>query len=401
MASDLPAPTLVQDELGLEGLLEALEGEREIAVDTEADSFFNYREKVCLIQLTAGGVDYLLDPLAEIDIRPLGEVLADPERVKVFHDGEYDVLILKRDYGFRFAALFDTRVAASALGIEHPGLASVLNERFGIELDKSMQRSNWSQRPLSAKQVDYARLDTHFLIALMRDQQAELEELGRTMIVEGECRRLEQLAPVEAHFDPDEFIRIKGARKLAPIELQRLRSLFILRDELARERDQPPFRVLNSSALLNLAQRAPARSDELGGIRGFPARHSRSMGERVLRVLEEARRLGPLKRLPEPRSRDGTGGWSELDLEVHEALKQWRKERARREGYDSSLVLNRLVLLRLARGKPRALEEVRATEGILPWQVEAFGDEVIEAVARAIRAYRKNGGRRSSRGRRR
>ena len=161
-----------------------------------------------------------------------------------------------------------------------------------------------------------------------------------------------------------------------------------------------PFRVLNSSALLNLARQAPSDPSELAMIRGFPARHSRSMGERVVRALEEARRRGPLRKLPGPRGRSGTGGFSELDLEVHEALKRWRKGCAKREGYDSSLVLNRLVLLRLAREKPGSVEEVRATEGVLPWQVEAFGEEVVEAVAEAIRTFRENGGRRN-RGRRR
>ena len=87
---------------------------------------------------------------------PLGKVLADERKTKVFHDGEYDILILKRSFGFRFAGLFDTRVAAAALGASNPGLASVLGEYFGIQVDKSMQRSNWSARPLSEQQVRYA-----------------------------------------------------------------------------------------------------------------------------------------------------------------------------------------------------------------------------------------------------
>ena len=146
---DLPPPTLVADQDGFEGLLEDLAGQKEIAFDTEADSFFNYREKVCLIQVTVEDRDYLVDPLSDIDVSGLGEVFADPKRTKVFHDGEYDVLILKRDFGFDFAGLFDTRIAAAALGQASPGLASVLANRFGVELDKSMQRSNWSRRPLS------------------------------------------------------------------------------------------------------------------------------------------------------------------------------------------------------------------------------------------------------------
>ena len=114
MHSDLPPPTLVQDARGLTRLLDDLASQTEIAVDTEADSFFNYKEKVCLIQVTVEDRDYLLDPLAGFDIAPLGEILADPKKEKIFHDGEYDVLIMKRSFGFRFDNLFDTRVAAAA-----------------------------------------------------------------------------------------------------------------------------------------------------------------------------------------------------------------------------------------------------------------------------------------------
>src|SRR5262245_4234323 len=104
MDLDLPPPILVEDARGLERLLEDLERQREIALDTEADSFFNFREKVCLLQVTAEDRDYLVDPLAGLDVAPLGTMLADPARTKVFHDGEYDVLILKRDFGFEFAS---------------------------------------------------------------------------------------------------------------------------------------------------------------------------------------------------------------------------------------------------------------------------------------------------------
>ena len=167
-------------------MLAALAGEREIAVDTEADSFYHYQERVCLVQITAGGRDWLVDPLRGLDIRPLGAVLADPERTKVFHDGEYDVLILKRQFGFAFAALFDTRVAAAALGMEAPGLAAVVHAHYGFELDKSQQRSDWSRRPLSKEQVAYARLDTHYLVPLMHAFGDELEERGRMPILRGE-----------------------------------------------------------------------------------------------------------------------------------------------------------------------------------------------------------------------
>ena len=180
---DLEPPILIEDQAGFESLLRDLEGQDEIAVDTEADSFYSYRNKVCLIQVTIGDRDYLVDPLADIDITGFGKVFADPGVVKIFHDSEYDVLILRRDFGFTFKNLFDTRVAAAVLGSAAPGLASVLDQHFGVSLDKSMQRSDWAKRPLTPKQIAYARLDTHYLQALAAEQRTQLADMGRTHIL--------------------------------------------------------------------------------------------------------------------------------------------------------------------------------------------------------------------------
>ena len=177
----LEPPILVEDAGGLERLLADLAGQDEIAVDTEADSFYRYREQVCLIQITVEDRDYLVDPLAKVQLEGVGKILADPRKIKVFHDGEYDVLILKRDFSYTFRNLFDTRVAAAALGFTTPGLAAVIADRFGVELDKSLQRSNWSNRPLTQRQIDYARLDTHYLLPLM-DELAQTHQ-GTLLVV--------------------------------------------------------------------------------------------------------------------------------------------------------------------------------------------------------------------------
>ena len=387
MTSDLPPPTLVEDARSLEALLSQLDRADEIAFDTEADSFFNYREKVCLIQVTVGGNDYLVDPLADLDVTPLGAVLADPSKVKVFHDGEYDVLILKRDFGFEFASLFDTRVAAAALGSPNPGLASVLREHFGLEMDKSMQRSNWSARPLTEKQIRYARLDTRFLVQLMHEQQEALDSAGRAAIVEGECRRLEHLAPAEKAFDPNEFVRIKGVRKLDRDGQQALRELFVARDTLAQHYDVPPFKILNNEALLRMARIRPRDHDELAEL--LSPRQLRRVSKEVLDALDRADELGPLERLPaSPKEGEPL---SDLDYDVHEALKTWRKQRAKREGFDASLVLNRHVMERVARERPESLSALAEIDGLLDWQVDLFGGEIVDAIRTAVDVFERDG----------
>ena len=380
MLNGLPPPTLVQDARGFERLLDDLDGQREIAVDTEADSFYSYREKVCLVQVTVEDRDYLVDPLAGFDMRPLGEMLADPARLKVFHDGEYDVLILKRIYGFHFKNLFDTRVAAAALGSANPGLANVLRDRYGIELDKSMQRSDWAQRPLSEKQIKYARLDTRFLLPLMREQRVELAARSREHFVDGECRRLEALEPPDASFDPDEFVKLKNARMLEPIGRQVLRELFTLRERLASESDQPPFRIMNNETLLEIARILPRSANELQRIPGISPKQGRRLGEAVLESVRRGMELGPLRKLPQLPNREGTSEFSDEDVELHERLKNLRKELAMKLGIDSAYLINRHVLPRIARAKPHSLAELAQTEGILDWQVRDYGPDLLRVV---------------------
>lgn len=385
---ELSPPELVEDQAGLEEMLAALEGQDEIAVDTEADSFYHYQERVCLVQVTGGGRDWLVDPLSGLDLRPFGSLLADPGRIKVFHDGEYDILILKRQFGFRFANLFDTRVAAAALGMEAPGLAAVVNARYGYELDKSQQRSDWSRRPLTRQQVDYARLDTHYLVPLMHLLAPELEARGRMPVLRGECERLVALEPAEKTFHPDEFLRIKGARRLSLLGMRVLRELFVLREEHARARDLPPFKILAPQAMLALAEGQPTSVRALD--RFLAPAVQRRIGPEIVAAIQRARELGPFPRIPRLPARSEEAELDEYQIELHERLKQWRKERAIREQLDSSLVLNRRVLERLALEAPPDRDALARVEGLLPWQIELFGDELL-TVIRTFQSDRAEG----------
>jgi ribonuclease D len=380
MNAELLPPTVVETDAALSRLLEAIEHAPEIAVDTEGDSFFSYPDKVCLVQLTALERDWLVDPLGGLDISRLGRVMADPKRLKIFHDGEYDIASLKRDHRFEFKNLFDTRVAAAALGATNPGLASVLEDRFGIRLDKSLQRSEWSRRPLTEKQVRYAQLDTHFLKPLMDQQRPELVERGRMMIVEGECRRLERLVPPETSFDPDEFVRLKGARELEPIQRQALRELYILREKLSVELGRPPFKVIGNESLVMIAAGMPKSMFQLRRINGFSHGQIRRLGREVIEAILRAREAGPMAKLPKLPNREGTTGFSDEESELHERLKQWRKVAAAEMQIDSAYLVNRHVLLRIAKVRPQAIAALQSIAGIELWQVETFGEAILGIV---------------------
>ena len=138
---------IVNDTDTLNECIEKLKKSREVAVDTESDSLFVYFEKVCLIQISADGQSYVIDPLETGDLSPLNDIFSDPGVLKIFHAAEYDLMCLKRDFGFEFANLFDTMIAARMLGRKEIGLGSLLESEFDIHLDKHYQKANWGIRP--------------------------------------------------------------------------------------------------------------------------------------------------------------------------------------------------------------------------------------------------------------
>src|SRR5258706_12309828 len=160
MTSDLSAPTIVATAPALQELVRRLQIEPLIAIDTESNCLYAYREEVCLIQISTRDQDWLIDPLALKDLSPLGSLMADPDIETVFHAAEYDMMYMKRDYGFTFRNLFDTMFAARIVGLKTFGLGSLLETYFELQVDKRYQRADWSLRPIPAEQLHYAQMDT-------------------------------------------------------------------------------------------------------------------------------------------------------------------------------------------------------------------------------------------------
>jgi len=170
-------------------------GFRMIAVDTEADSLFHFREKICLIQLAGGTATAVVDPLHIDDFGAMQALFENPAVVKVLHGADYDVRSLYRDFGIRIDNLFDTELAGRFLGTAHTGLEAMLRERLNIRLNKKFQKKDWSQRPLPPEMVAYAAEDVNHLVRLARILMQELENKGRLEWVRYECRRLSRVTP--------------------------------------------------------------------------------------------------------------------------------------------------------------------------------------------------------------
>jgi ribonuclease D len=168
----LPPHDLITTPNSWKTCLHNLQKESRLAIDLEANSMFAYREQVCLIQISIPEQDYIIDPLCGLDLTGLGEIIANPAVEKIFHAAEYDLTLLKAEYGWELQNLFDTMWAARILGYSQYGLANILGNLFGVKLDKKYQKSNWCKRPLAPAQLIYAQLDTHYLLRL-RDHLAQ------------------------------------------------------------------------------------------------------------------------------------------------------------------------------------------------------------------------------------
>src|SRR5436853_7641836 len=155
---------LIANGAGVAELVSLLEPHHRVAIDTEADSLHCYREKLCLLQISISAGDFIVDPLANVDLGPLRDVLKQKEIV--INGADYDLRLLRRNMDFVPARIFDSVIAARMIGIREFSYAALVKHYFEIELAKGSQKANWAQRPLSKKMEEYARNDTRYLLPL-------------------------------------------------------------------------------------------------------------------------------------------------------------------------------------------------------------------------------------------
>jgi len=378
----LPLPVLVADPAALSRLAADLAAEPALGVDTESNSLHAYRERVCLIQFSTRDRDYIVDPLAfdaaggAPALAPLAPLFANPAQQKIFHAAEYDVICLKRDFGFQFANLFDTMVAARTLGWRQLGLGALLETHFGVRLNKRFQRANWGARPLAPDLLDYARLDTRYLLPLRDHLSAELAAAGRAEEATEEFERLERatgsngLSPAEqAHA----FWRVNGARDLSSAQAAILRELHQYREQQAERADRPPFKIMSDATLLAVAETAPRSLAGLKHLHGMTPNQVRRHGSNLLAAVRRGEAAPPVRPPRAERVPDEV-------RERYELLHHWRKTRAKSRGVESDVIIPRDALGELARLNPRTLEDLKKIEHLGPWRRRAYGQEILDVL---------------------
>ena len=281
-------------------LLHALEQLRDadfIALDTEFMRESTYFPKLCLVQMAAPGPSgstlcVLVDPLALPDLQPLWDFLNDRSRIKVLHAARQDLEVLMVAMrGALHGPIFDTQIAAALLGQPAQiGYGALVAARLDRQLEKGHTRTDWSRRPLSPEQLQYAEDDVRYLVPLYQNLRDALEQAGRTSWLYEETRELEQ--PSLHRTEPEAaWKRLKGLDRLRPEQRATAKLLAQWREEAAIKHDKPRGWILADDALREIAERLPGKAADLESIRTLPAGVARRRGEELLGLVIRGREL--------------------------------------------------------------------------------------------------------------
>lgn len=359
-----PSYTLLGQPGSLAPLLASLARVDEVFLDTEADNMYHYKTRVCLLQLLADGEVYLVDVLAPgIDLKPLLEVLA--EKHLVMHGSDFDLRLLHDLCEFRPKSIFDTMLAAQLLGRQRIGLAGLLEEHFGVAVDKSGQKANWSQRPITSKLLNYAALDVWHLPALRDILTRELVKLERIEWMEQQCRAQIEAGSTGFSAATENDWRIGRSERLRGPGLSVLHAVWHWREAQAQRLDTPPFKVCGNALLLQIAEATEGGDSEQSIMEriNLGKRH-----DRLFPSLAAAIRAGLArdpKSLPRRPGRDPNHlSLTQAEIELQDRIKADRDQIAAKLGIEATLIANRSLLAQIAR-EPKRLGEL-----VLPWQAD-------------------------------
>ncbi|HKS04066.1 MAG TPA: ribonuclease D, partial [Chthoniobacterales bacterium] len=333
-------------------LISYIDPQNRVAVDTEADSLHCYREKLCLLQVSLPEGDFLVDPLAENDLGALADTLSRKEIV--LHGADYDLRLLRRALDFRPTRVFDTVIAARLLGVREFSYAALVEEYFGIALAKGSQKANWALRPLSEKMEEYARNDTHYLLALAAKLEKQLIERDRLEWFQQSCERAMVSAAIDRERDMEEIWRIRGSGLVRGREAAVLRALWYWRDREAQRFDRPSFHILRNDQLVEIA-RATVRG-ETPQFRHFSERRMRDFRA----TIEEALALKE-EEWPETRRRRGERPTREMERAA-EAMRKRRDQAAHELKIEPSFIAPRATIDAIA------VHSACAEQLLVPWQ---------------------------------
>lgn len=367
---------MIETTAQLEEACRALAKSAFVTVDTEFLRETTFWPELCLIQIASPDLEVLIDPLASgLSLKPFFDLMADTNVVKVFHAARQDIEIIFHLGGLIPHPIFDTQVAAMVCGFgDSVSYDQLVGKITGVQLDKSSRFTDWSRRPLSEKQLDYALADVTHLRDVYRSLKIKLERDGRALWLTEEMAILESRETYDLHPD-DAWLRLKS-RLRKPPELAVLRSIAAWREREARSRNVPRSRVLKDDALFEIAQQQPRDAEALSRLRTIPKGWERSSaGAAIVGAVNAALAL-PKTEMPQPAKQNHAPEGAQAATEL---LKVLLRLTAEKEGVAAKVIASSDDLDKIAAQGADA--EVAALHG---WRRDLFGDKALKLISGEI-----------------
>ncbi|MBI4656742.1 MAG: HRDC domain-containing protein [Elusimicrobia bacterium] len=350
---------------------------RYISVDTESNSLYEYREKLCLLQISIENINAIVDPLA-VDVSLMAVLFENQNMEKIFHSAESDIRLIRTRCKCSFRNIFDVMIAAKYLGIKKCGLDNLVEEFAGVKLNKRYQKGNWGKRPLPAEMLEYAAMDSAYLKKIRDIFYGRLREKGLEDIRET-FREIETVEPQEKRFYENGFWRLQRNFRLSPGSLAVLKELYCAREKRAEELNLPPFKILGDEVLLKLSLN-PAES--LKNPRNFKGITNHVLNMHGTWLVETIRR-GMTRPDVGIRQNEISPEKKAFFEEVKKRLgilKKWRSETAKRRNLPSEIIINADILERIAFSNPSDEKELKSIKHFGEDKIKRYGKEIIEAL---------------------
>ena len=362
MSDRVLTPIVDQDEL--ESFCDALSQHEFICVDTEFHRESTYWPQLCLIQASAPGVEGLIDPLNDnLDIGPFLQLIAEENRIKVFHAARQDLEIFHRLIGYPPGPIFDTQIAAMALGLgDSISYDNLVQRVLKVSLDKSSQFTDWTRRPLSDKQLSYAMGDVTYLRDAYQNMRHQLTELGRIDWVVEEMAGLEDASLYET--SPETAWQRLKLRRHKKDYAAVLAAVAGWREERAQTLDRPRRRILKDDAIYEIAEQKPRSAEAFDRLRAVPkgfaqSRHANGLIDLVVAAADDPETFAP----PLPKRQQN----AQIPAGAPEMLKVLLKHVSDEAQVVPRLIANAADIERIARGERN---DIAAFKG---WREDVFG----------------------------
>jgi len=345
------------------------------AVDTEADSLHSFEEKLCLIQFGCQGRFALIDPLV-MKVEEMVPLIDFIESSKVWmHGADFDMTMLRRTFGHVPELIYDSQTAARLVGLRQFGFANLVDHYYDIKISKQSQKADWGKRPLPEKMLEYAVNDVRYLLPIAEVLESHVKALDRTGWFVESCVNARTTVLGRTGKDPDQVWRIQGWGRMERRALNYLRAVWLWRDDEARRRDRPPFKIMNNDMILTIVGQL-----EAGKKPDLPARFPRPVTERFWKAMRKAEQV-PDNEWPEIPKRERRRKDPRADVRFNK-LKSHRDRVAAELGIDQTLIAAKATMEQLAGGP----SEEKVEELFMNWQRELMADAINDLLAEGTRS---------------